>query len=136
MEATAGALPSMEPLVAALPPIEGAQPAAGETPGAAQAAPASLPVEHLIVIDFEGTCDPSDEALTRLQQCDIHEIIEFPAVWMSARGADAGTEIDFFREYVKPVEGAAEGKAREISPFCARRQGRRLPHSRTRTAIP
>ena len=75
-------------------------------------------VEHLIILDFEGTCDPSDERLTRLQQCDIHEIIEFPAVWISARGENAGTEIDFFREYVKPVEGAAEGKAREISAFC------------------
>jgi hypothetical protein len=75
-------------------------------------------VEHLIILDFEGTCDPSDERLTRLQQCDIHEIIEFPAVWISARGENAGTEIDFFREYVKPVEGAAEGKARDISAFC------------------
>ena len=100
--------------------IDGAAPAAASD--SATATPTTVAtarvVEHLIILDFEGTCDPSDERLTRLQQCDIHEIIEFPAVWISARGENAGTEIDFFREYVKPVEGAAEGKAREISAFC------------------
>ena len=37
-------------------------------------------VEHLIVVDFEGTCNLADDGITRLQQCDIHEIIEFPAL--------------------------------------------------------
>ena len=76
-------------------------------------------VEHLIIVDFEGTCDSSDDGLTRLQQCDIHEIIEFPAVWIAARGEEAGAEIAYFREYVKPVEGTtAEGQARTLSAFC------------------
>ena len=33
--------------------------------------------DYCILIDFEATCDTSDENLTRLQQCDTHEIIEF-----------------------------------------------------------
>ena len=34
-------------------------------------------IEHIIVLDFEATCDKADDALTRLQQCDAREIIEF-----------------------------------------------------------
>ena len=33
--------------------------------------------EFAILIDFEATSDSSDDELTRLQQCDTHEIIEF-----------------------------------------------------------
>ena len=29
--------------------------------------------DYCILIDFEATCDTSDENLTRLQQCDTHE---------------------------------------------------------------
>ena len=96
-----------------------ALPSAGSPVADAPSPDNIVAVEHLIVIDFEGTCDPSDDGLTRLQQCDIHEIIEFPAVWVSARGEQAGSEIDFFREYVKPIEGATESQARTISSFCA-----------------
>ncbi len=139
MSAAPDALQSMEKLATALPshddaaptavaPHETAPAASSDSSAAATAAPAV--VEHLIVLDFEGTCDPTDEGLTRLQQCDIHEIIEFPAVWLSARGENAGTEIDFFREYVKPVEGAAEGQAREISAFCEPRCACRTPSPR------
>ena len=33
--------------------------------------------EYAILIDFEATADSSDDELTRLAQCDHHEIIEF-----------------------------------------------------------
>ena len=118
------ALATMSTVGDALPCVEGGEEAAIPPPADVPAStpadpPAVAPiVEHIIIIDFEGTCDPSDESLTRLQQCEIHEIIEFPAVWVSATGDNIGAEIDYFREYVKPVEGAAEGQAREISAFC------------------
>ena len=32
---------------------------------------------YAILIDFEATADSSDDELTRLAQCDKHEIIEF-----------------------------------------------------------
>ena len=33
--------------------------------------------DYAILIDFEATCDSNDDELTRLAQCDRHEIIEF-----------------------------------------------------------
>ena len=88
-------------------------------------------VDHVIILDFEATCDQSDDAVSRIQQCDIHEIIEFPAVWHAAQNLDnvrgaarvAGEEIDFFREYVRPTEGAEPGSARQLSPFCTQLTG-------------
>ena len=41
-----------------------------------------------------------------------------------AQGDAAGEEVDYFREYVKPVEkAAAEGAARALSAFCTRLTG-------------
>ena len=34
-------------------------------------------IDFCILIDFEATSDTSDDELTRLAQCDVHEIIEF-----------------------------------------------------------
>jgi hypothetical protein len=50
-----------------------------ETGEATEAPPEGAPatIDYAIVIDFEATCDSSDDELTRLQQCDTHEIIEF-----------------------------------------------------------
>lgn len=36
-----------------------------------------MPIDSIIVLDFEATCDEGEEeTLTRLQQTDVHEIIE------------------------------------------------------------
>jgi hypothetical protein len=34
-------------------------------------------IETILVLDFEATCDDAEPELTRLQQTDIHEIIDF-----------------------------------------------------------
>ena len=93
--------------------------------------PSSRPqtVEHLIVVDFEATCDSGEECLTRLQQCDRHEIIEFPALWLDARDA---VERGCFHEYVRPTEThhaqyhapeAPPSLARQLSAFCTQLTG-------------
>ena len=49
-----------------------------ETLAAAASPPISATtIDYAILIDLEATSDSSDDALTRLQQCDHHEIIEF-----------------------------------------------------------
>ena len=85
-------------------------------------------IDHLIVVDFEGTCDPSENGIPRLEQCDVKEIIEFPAVWIAARDIPerhmaAGTEIDHFQEYVKPVGTSGQGEARQLTDFCTQLTG-------------
>lgn len=82
---------------------------------------AAVTVEHVLLFDFEGTCDASDAGLSRLQQCALHEIIEFPALWLDAHtGAVRGT----FHEYVRPTEGAdGDGAARPLSTFCTNLTG-------------
>jgi inhibitor of KinA sporulation pathway (predicted exonuclease) len=58
--------------------------------------------------------------LTRLQQCQLHEIIEFPCVLLDS----SLIEIAAFREFVRPVEGVtAPGGSRVISDFCTRLTG-------------
>lgn len=69
---------------------------------------------ELIVIDLEATCDPSDDNLTRLEQCAIHEIIEFPAVRISR---ETLAEVDYFHEFVRPTEHT------ELSEFCTELTG-------------
>ena len=39
--------------------------------------PPPIAPDYAILVDFEATCDTTDDELTRLQQCDTHEIIEF-----------------------------------------------------------
>lgn len=36
-----------------------------------------MPIDHLLVVDFEATCDEGEEDLSRLEQNNQHEIIEF-----------------------------------------------------------
>lgn len=69
---------------------------------------------ELIVIDLEATCDPSDDSLTRLEQCAIHEIIEFPAVRISR---ETLAEVDYFHAFVRPTEHT------ELSKFCTELTG-------------
>ena len=71
-------------------------------------------VSHVLLFDFEATCDPEDDNLNRLQQCDRHEIIEFPALLLDAR---TGAELACFHEYVRPTEAA------ELSAFCLQLTG-------------
>lgn len=74
-----------------------------------------------LVIDFEATCDMADDRLTRLQQCQLHEIIEFPCVVID--GAQL-TEVASFREFVRPQEGlSGPGGSRVLSEFCSRLTG-------------
>ena len=48
--------------------------------------PPAHDIEFCILIDLEATADASDDELTRLQQVEVHEIIEFvrPSVYRSA----------------------------------------------------
>ena len=36
-----------------------------------------MPIDHLLVVDFGATCDEGEEDLSRLEQNNQHEIIEF-----------------------------------------------------------
>ena len=78
-------------------------------------------VDYLVIVDFEATCDTSDEHISRLQQCDIHEIIEFPAVLCRRdlnEDTPMGTEIAFFRQHVQPTEAPAGEPKRVLADFC------------------
>eukprot|EP00908_Phaeocystis_cordata_P027420 Transcript_9987.p1 GENE.Transcript_9987~~Transcript_9987.p1 ORF type:complete len:445 (+),score=98.91 Transcript_9987:83-1417(+) len=78
-------------------------------------------IDTLLVLDFEGTCNgEGDRALTRLQQCDLHEIIEWPVVRLDAA---SGQEVDIFHSYVRPEEGAEAGEARRLTEYCTELTG-------------
>lgn len=51
------------------------------------------PIEHLIVLDFEATCE-------RNQALDPQEVIEFPSVLVSLRAREI---VDSFSSFVRPV---------------------------------
>ena len=58
----------------------------------------SMAIDHLLICDFEATCDAGEEELlSRLEQCHQHEIIEFVRVATSpcARSADARIAFTF-----------------------------------------
>ena len=44
-------------------------------------------IDYCILIDFEATSESTDDELTRLQQCDVHEIIEFVRATPAAAAA-------------------------------------------------
>lgn len=51
------------------------------------------PVEHLLILDFEATCENTEDGLTRLEQCTRHEIIEFPVLWVDAHTGVLGVRM-------------------------------------------
>ena len=76
---------------------------------------AAPPPTDLLILDFEATCDgASDDQISRLAQCEIHELIEFPVVHLSG---DSLEELAVFHEYVRPAAG------RQLTPFCVQLTG-------------
>jgi len=109
-----------DPSPASAPEPGAPTPPSPELPGETHAAPSTaaaaavVTVSHYLVVDFEATCDASDEVLTRLQQCKVHEIIEFPCIVLDA---STMTEVSRFHEYVRPVERPV------LSSFCSELTG-------------
>jgi len=70
-----------------------------------------VPFDYYVVVDFECTCEPDGASF-------LHEIIEFPAVFMNARTLQVDLE---FHRYVRPTERP------RLSKFCTELTGIEQP---------
>lgn len=73
-------------------------------------------MDYLLVLDFEATCDESEDQLSRQAKDAKREIIEFPVVKLNARTGVIEAE---FHAFVKPTDA----EHRKLSEFCTKLTG-------------